>query len=270
MKKNNKWIGSILTILFAMIFLYGAFQLFGIWQEYRSGDVLYGDAQEEFLEVVPEEPQKDDSPKFTVDFESLHAINEDVAGWIWMKDTVVNYPVLHSKVNNDEYIYTTYDRKSNNSGSIFIDYRNSSGYTDDNTVIHGHNMKNGKMFAVLKRLRNQEFYDNHKEFYIMTPDGNRRYEIISVFQVDALSDLYDRQFTSADEKQNWLYRVLRSSAILSPFTTDVNDHFVMLSTCVSGEDERARIVAVARLAEIEPCYQPPEVAEEDYSDEETE
>ena len=255
--KKNKWLGYLVTILFAVIFLYGAFQLFGIWQEYRSGDVLYGDAQEEFLETVEvsaEAAVANNGPQFAVDFESLHAINEDVAGWIWMKDTVVNYPVVHSQVDNDQYIHTTYDGQNNKSGSIFIDYRNSSGYTDDNTVIHGHNMKTGKMFAVLNRLRKQDFYDNHKEFYIMTPEGNRRYEIISVFQVDALSDLYDRQFASVEEKQKWLNRVLRSSAILSPFTTDVNDHFVMLSTCVSGEDERARIVAVARLAEIEPCY----------------
>ena len=174
----------------------------------------------------------------------------------WMKDTVVNYPVLHSKKNNDEYLYTTYDGKQNSSGSIFIDYRNSAGYVDDNTVLYGHNMKNGSMFAVLRKMTGQEFYDAHKEFYIMTPEGNRRYEIISVFEVDALSSLYNRQFETAADKQQWLDRVLKNSSILSPFTASAEDTFVMLSTCVSGDDLRARIVAVGRLAEIEELYLP--------------
>ena len=76
--KKNKWLGYLVTILFAVIFLYGAFQLFGIWQEYRSGDVLYGDAQEEFLETVEvsaEAAVANNGPQFAVDFESLHAIN---------------------------------------------------------------------------------------------------------------------------------------------------------------------------------------------------
>lgn len=245
------------TVFFAAVFIYGAINLFGIWQEYRESEQLYGDAQEEFLQPVDADDKLVDAQlDFAVDFDTLLAVNEDVAGWIWMQDTVINYPVLHSKQNNDEYLYTTYDGKNNSSGSIFMDYRNNAGYVDDNTVVYGHNMKNGSMFAVLKKLTGQDFYDTHKEFYILTPEGNRRYEIISVFQVDALSSLYDRQFATADDKQAWLDRVLQKSAILSPYTTSVDDTFVMLSTCVSGDDLRARIVAVGRLAEVEAVFAP--------------
>ena len=112
------------------------------------------------------------------------------------------------------------------------------------------------MFAILTKMTNQQFYDAHKEFYILTPEGNRRYEIIAVFQVDALSSLYDRQFAAEEDKQDWLDRVVKKSAILSPFGTDITDTFVTLSTCVSGDDLRARVVAVGRLADIEEVYQP--------------
>ncbi len=257
-QKKDAAVRLVLTLIFAAIFIYGAVNLFGIWQEYHESEVLYDNAQEEFLQPVEEQTDKlaDAKLHFAVDFDSIQAINPDVTGWIWMEDTVVNYPVLHSKKDNDEYLYTTYDGKQNSSGSIFVDYRNNAGYTDDNTVLYGHNMKNGSMFAVLKKLAGQEFYDAHKTFYILTPEGNRRYEIISVFQVDALSSLYDRQFDTIEDKQDWLNRVLQKSAILSPFTASVEDTFVMLSTCVSGDDLRARIVAVGRLAEIEALYQP--------------
>ena len=261
-EKKNRTVQLILTLLFAAVFVYGAINLYGIWQEYRESEVLYQNAQDEFLtsvedpiEVPDENKLADAKLDFAVDFAGLHAVNEDVAGWIWMQDTVVNYPVLHSKKNNDEYLYTTYDGKQNSSGSIFADYRNNAGFVDDNTVLYGHNMKNGSMFAFLKKMTGQEYYDTHKEFYILTPEGNRRYEIISVFQVDALSSLYDRQFETAEDKQEWLNRVLQKSAILSPFSANIEDTFVMLSTCVSGDDLRARIVAVGRLAEVEEVYQ---------------
>ncbi len=257
-QKNNSAVQLILTVIFVAVFAYGAVNLFGIWQEYSASEKLYHDAQEEFLQPVEEEKDKlaDAKLTFAVDFDSLLAVNEDIAGWIWMNDTVIHYPVLHSKKNNDEYLYTTYDGKQNSSGSIFMDYRNNGGYVDDNTVLYGHNMKNGSMFAVLSKMTGQSFYDTHKEFYILTPEGNRRYEIISVFQVDALSSLYNRQFETVEDKGDWLARVLQKSAILSPFTASVEDSFVMLSTCVSGDDLRARIVAVGRLAEIEAIYQP--------------
>ena len=264
-EKKNRTVQLILTLLFAAVFVYGAINLYGIWQEYRESEMLYQNAQDEFLTAVEDPVEVPDENKladakldFAVDFASLHAVNEDVAGWIWMQDTVVNYPVLHSKKNNDEYLYTTYDGKQNSSGSIFADYRNNAGFVDDNTVLYGHNMKNGSMFAFLKKMTGQEYYDTHKEFYILTPEGNRRYEIISVFQVDALSSLYDRQFETAEDKQEWLNRVLQKSAILSPFSASIEDTFVMLSTCVSGDDLRARIVAVGRLAEVEEVYQQPE------------
>ena len=256
-QKKGSIVRLLCTLFFAAVFVYGAINLFGIWQEYRESETLYDNAQDEFLQSITEENKLADARlDFTVDFDTLQAVNEDVAGWIWMQDTVINYPVLHSKKNNDEYLHTTYDGKNNKSGSIFIDYRNNAGYVDDNTVVYGHNMKNGSMFAVLKKLTGQQFYDAHREFYIMTPEGNRRYEIISVFQVDDLSSLYDRQFESAEDKQAWLDRVLEKSAILSPFSTTVEDTFVMLSTCVSGDDLRARIVAVGRLAEVEALYEP--------------
>ncbi len=259
MKRKNNSLQTMFVILFAVMFLYGGMNLYTIWNEYRESEALYQCTQEQFLqqqEFVDENDSEKRKRELFVDFESLQAINKDVVGWIFIEDTVVNYPVLHSKKNNDEYLYTTYDGKQNNSGSIFADYRNKADFTDDNTVLYGHNMKNGGMFACLLKMRGQEYYDSHREFYILTPEGNYRYEIISVFQVDALSDVYGRTFATNEEKQQWLDYVIKNSAVLAPFSANVEDTFVLLSTCVSGDDPRARVVAVGRLAEIEAPYQP--------------
>lgn len=257
---KKEWIRNILTLFFLAVFLYAAVNLFLIWQEYRQSDALYDAAQTEFL-TAPEmelEFESDEPitwPTFAIDFANLQQVNREVTGWIWIYDTVVNYPLVQSDKNNDAYLHKTYDGTSNSSGSIFMDYRNASDFSDTNTIIYGHNMKNGKMFAVLKKFGNQEFYDSHREFYIMTPEGNRRYEIISAFQTDALSDIYDRNFSSQEGRQAWFEKVLRSSAILAAVDAAAEDSFVTLSTCVSGNDYRARFVVIGRLAEIEPVYQ---------------
>ena len=257
---KKEWIRNILTLFFLAVFLYAAVNLFLIWQEYRQSDALYDEAQTEFL-TAPEmelEFESDEPitwPTFAIDFANLQQVNREVTGWIWIYDTVVNYPLVQSDKNNDAYLHKSYDGSSNSSGSIFMDYRNASDFSDTNTIIYGHNMKNGKMFAVLKKFGNQEFYDSHREFYIMTPEGNRRYEIISAFQTDALSDIYDRNFSSQEGRQAWFEKVLRSSAILAAVDAAAEDSFVTLSTCVSGYDYRARFVVIGRLAEIEPVYQ---------------
>ncbi len=263
---NKKWIKNIFTVFFLAVFLYAAGNLFLIWQEYRTSETLYNQAQQEFL-IEPEQEEVEEpitSPTFTIDFVQLNEVNLEVNSWIWMKDTVVNYPVVHSGVDNNAYLKKTYDGTYNSAGSIFMDYRNAGDYSDDNTIVYGHHMKNGKMFAVLKRFQNQEFYDEHKEFYIMTEDGNRRYEIISMFRTDALSNIYDRNFATPEDKKAWLDKVIRSSAILSPFTASEKDNFVTLSTCVAGGNYRARFVVIGRLAEIEEIYSE-DVAEKNVS-----
>lgn len=257
---KKKWLQNCLTAFFLLVFLYAAGNLFLIWQEYRQGEAVYDTAQTEFLtetepEIEVEEVVPVTWPDFTIDFASLQQVNAEVKGWIWIYDTVVNYPLLQSGRNNDAYLHKTYDGTHNSSGSIFMDYRNAGDFSDANTIIYGHNMKNGKMFAVLKKFGNQEFYDGHREFYIMTAEGNRRYEIIAAFQTDALSDIYTRNFSSTEKRQAWFDKVLRRSAVLTSATASAEDSFVTLSTCVSGDDYRARFVVIGRLAEIEPLYQ---------------
>ncbi len=263
----KKWMKNISTLVLLAVFIYAAGNLVLIWQEYRTSEALYGLAQEEFqteseqaTEVEIEEPVT--WPTFTIDFAQLEQVNRDVNGWIWIYDTVVNYPLMYNSANNDVYLYKTYDGTHNSSGSIFMDFRSASDFSDDNTIVYGHHMKNGSMFAVLKKYREQEFYDAHREFYIMTEEGNRRYEIISMFQTDALSNIYNRNFANPEAKTQWLDKVIRNSAISSPFTATVDDQFVTLSTCVSGGDNRARFVVIGRLAEIEPVYSEEPLEEE--------
>jgi len=93
------------------------------------------------------------SPYPQIDFDALKAINPDIVGWLYCAGTPINYPLVQGS-DNDYYLHHLYNRKPNKSGCLFIDFANVPDFTDHNTVIYGHNMKSGAMFAVLEKYKN--------------------------------------------------------------------------------------------------------------------
>lgn len=94
---------------------------------------------------------------FEVDFDGLKAQNPDVAAWIQIPALEVSYPVVKG-TDNEYYLHHMFDGQEHKNGSIFIDYHNQADFTDHNTIIYGHNMKNGSMFGTLSRYQEESLY----------------------------------------------------------------------------------------------------------------
>lgn len=118
-------------------------------------------------------------------------MNPDVVGWIYVEAlNHISYPIVQGK-DNETYLHQTYEGNYNFAGTLFIDYENSSDFNDCNTLVYGHNMKNGSMFGHLKKFaEDQNVYNKSKYFWILTPDKNYRYEIISAYTTGVDSDTY--------------------------------------------------------------------------------
>jgi len=110
-----------------------------------------------------------------IDFEKLLAINEDVVGWVMVDGTNINYPILQSYDNN-YYLKRDINRHISKSGSIYMDYRND-GFSDKNTVLYGHNMKNGTMFAELEKIYSGEL-GNDVKIRVFVPDASIIDEVV--------------------------------------------------------------------------------------------
>jgi sortase B len=161
-------------------------------------------------------------------------INPDYAGWISIDGTPVNYPVVRG-ADNDSYLNKTFSGGKNAAGSIFFDYRCSGGFDDPVSVIYGHSMKDGSMFAGIKRYLDPDYMDKHPVIDITGPGGDKlTYRVFSA-QVLHLTELMD--FTD-DYAADYL-------ASQAPFEN--LNRFLILSTCVGSPYTNSRVLIFAAL-----------------------
>ena len=182
-----------------------------------------------------------------LDLASLQAVNPEVIGWIFLPDTEINYPLLHT-ADNSTYLHTAWDGTDSVSGSIFLETRSNPRFSDFNTIIYGHNMRNGSMFASLMDYKNTDFFQEHTNLYIADKDGVRRYTVFSAYEAPVTSDTYRLYFKNTAQKQTALNFYLASSRQEPPLTPTVNDRILTLSTCTGNGRYETRWVVQAVLS----------------------
>ena len=183
-----------------------------------------------------------------VDFEVLWETNEDVVGWIYCEDTPINFPIVQAE-DNDYYLSRLIDGTWNSSGTLFADYRNAADFSDSNTIIYGHNMKNKGMFGTLPNYKEQSYYDEHPLMWLLTPDGNYKVELIAGYVTSSTSEIYSIGKTE-EEVLILAEQSIEKSTFASDFQVSQGDQFVTLSTC-SYEYDNARYVLIGRLIPLD-------------------
>ena len=116
-----------------------------------------------------------------VDFSALRKLNGDIYAWIYIPGTEVNYPILQSSEDEaeDYYLDHNLDGSSGKPACIYTQKRNSRDFTDPNTVIYGHNMRDGSMFRALHDYQDAEFFASHPMIYIQTPAKKLAYQVFA-------------------------------------------------------------------------------------------
>lgn len=176
----------------------------------------------------------------------------DCVAWLEIPDTNVSYPVMWTPEDETYYLYRNYDGSDNLNGSLLLDTDSSLSPLTTNLIIHGHNMKSGAMFGNLTDYEDKTYYEQHKEMFLYTADGEHKYEVISVFRsqvykkTDTVFKFY--KFFQADTQEEFddFYENIQAlSQYDTGVTAEFGDHFITLSTCTSHV-ERGRFVVVAK------------------------
>ncbi len=264
--KNNP-IRFAVLILSGVVFVLSGVMLLKTQLGYKKGIDTYNDITEQAVSTLngnasvsggsasspspSDEVQDINTPPISVDFSKLKKINGDIVAWIYCEDTPINYPIVKTDSADDYEVYlkTSVDGQKSVSGSIFLDYRNSPDFLDFNTVIYGHSMKNGTMFAYLLRFDDQEYYENHKYMWLFTESTTYRIDLICGSEVKATAEDYII-YEDVNQFNSYLERSLAKSRFNANTDLSKIGNIVTLSTCAYS-DEDSRYVVLGNLVKLE-------------------
>lgn len=240
MKKHDKPINkkiivlSIIKILFFIALVVSIVSIIKWYFDNKQTETLTEKVSDAIL-IENEDAIKEE---YTIDFEKLKEINNQVIGWIKVKGTNIEYPIVQAKDNN-YYLNRNLEKKYNSAGSIFADYKNKFDGTDKNIILYGHNRKDGSMFGTLKNVLNSEWYENEDNYIIdfITENEKQKYQVFSVYQIQT-EDYYINTEFKDGEFEKFVTTLKNRSKF--DFDTEVSneDSILTLSTCANNYRDR--------------------------------
>ena len=237
--KNMSKARRLLLVALIMFFAAGAI---GAIVVLINTEQEYNDAQNEYHELQKLSPfsfDSDPSPEAIAEAtKNLMNINSDYIGWVKLDGTVIDYPVVRG-VDNEQYIKMMFTGEEKKSGTIFMDWKCKNEFNSTLGILYGHNLKDGNMFASLQKYREKDYLYDHPIIKIITKDGVKlSYRIFAV----KVTDITDNLFSLWDKDINEV------KGYFSPYDKSENiEHFLVLSTCVTGGGDNDRLLIFAGL-----------------------
>lgn len=194
-----------------------------------------------------ETPKKEIDTKYTFEksFSNLLKINSETVGFLKVKGTNINYPVVQ---HSDNSYYLTHDfyKSKKQMGWVFLDYRNSSESFDSNSIIYGHNMANKTMFGSLSNANKSSWRKNKDNLIISydTPTNSYKFKIFSIYKVDYTTDYLRTTFESKEDFDKFVKLIRNRSNLKSDVSVNYGDKILTLSTCAGSGNKRFVVHAV--------------------------
>ena len=177
-----------------------------------------------------------------IDFESLWEINEDVYAWITIPGTIIDYPILQHETDNTYYLNYTIDGIEGYPGCIYTENVTAKDFSDNNTVIYGHNMRNGSMFTDLHKFRDAEFFSENDIVYIYTPKKQFTYKIFAAYLYDDRHLMNSFDFSDQEIYADYLSELQAMDSedinIRKEIQVTDNDKIITLITCIREEPQK--------------------------------
>ncbi len=212
--------------------------------------------------IESELPQEDTPAAVPNPYADVFASYEDIAAWLVVPGTIIDYPVVWTPEDENQYLYLDIDGNEDKNGCLILDTDSSVAPVSTNLIIHGHNMRSGAMFGNLTDYEDRSFCEEHKQITLYTEECQRNYEVIAVFR----SQVYKKKdevfkyykFFQADtqeEFEDFYQNIKKLSLYDTGVTAEFGDRFITLSTCVYHV-EQGRFVVVAKEVEGGDSYLP--------------
>ena len=228
----------------------------------------YWSSQNEYEEIatqavsIPteEEGQAPNLADLQVDWDALRAINPDVVAWVYVPGTIINYPVAHKPGDSEYYLHHNFSLGEGSFGaefgSIMLSGENAGDFSDEVNILYGHHMRNGSMFALLAEFRESSVFNEHRTFYLLTPEGNYRLETFAVEHVPMTHASIATPNYATDAEFTDFKQWLLDNSIVTPDpdnTAGVAEATKLFGFCTcDGADNTWRYITFADVAEFVP------------------
>lgn len=242
MKKNPRRILGVILLVLAVACL-GGLIYYKVSQS--SKEDVYQKVQKT---VVDKEKKQEEGPEYLspIDFEELQKLNADIYAWIEIPGTAINYPVVQSPDDDGYYLNHTIEGQEGYPGAIYTERQNAKDFSDYNTVIYGHNMKDGSMFMGLHAYEDPQYLKEYNEVIIYTPNHQYTYRIFAAVIYNNRHILNSYDFGNEEQRQLYLDSIYASrtmqSSIDDSVEVDTQSKLLTLSTCIGGQPNQRFLV----------------------------
>jgi len=200
----------------------------------------------ENTEIIEQDNIKKDNPYWhyikinliNVNFKELKEKNKDTKGWLQVNGTNINYPFVQSN-DNKYYLTHSFDKKYNDAGWVFLDYRNDIKSLEKNTIIYAHSRLDKTMFGSLKNILKGDWLRNTNNHVIKlsTEKENTLWQVFSVYHIPTNNDYIQVDFDSNEEFINWANKLMKRSIYNFNTSINENDKVLTLSTCYKTNEK---------------------------------
>lgn len=171
-------------------------------------------------------------------YKILKDVNDDMVGWLTVKGTKIDYPVVRGE-DNSHYLTTNFYKEADYNGWVFMDYRNNAVDLDANTIIYAHNRySSGIMFGTLPNVRKKSWLENEDNYYITFNTMNKvqKWKIFSYYSIKVTSDYLETTFDNTKDHEKFIKLITKRSKKNFKTTVTTDDKILTLSTCYNTND----------------------------------
>ncbi|UEA32325.1 class B sortase [Granulicatella elegans] len=243
----KKKIINFLQIPLLIIIAWSVYKIYDYQMDNKSYNILKKDYSSRVEEISRDiiDSSDDDIEEKEIQagreiVESLNKRYPEVIGRIFIENLDLDFPIVQGK-DNSFYLDHDYTGTYHPFGSVFMDARNSNNFSDQNTILYGHNVSSGLVFNALNKYRDREYVEKNPYIIVDSLEGRFVYKIFAVYDVGAYEDYRSKSYNE-DKWSDFLSRI-KDKNILDYPLPKFEDKILTLSTC-SYLDDRMTVQAV--------------------------
>ena len=258
---------NVFIVLLLLLISYQLYQLLQYYNDLRSNDdtarlaasVLQNAENNAMQTVVTPAPDANDpthsEDKPPVEPQILPAIqalreefqNDDIVGYISINGTNIHYPVVQT-TDNEFYIKNDLAKLRNVAGTIFMDCANNPSITDYNTVLYGHNMKNGSMLHNLRYYNDRQFFTEHRFITYRSLYEETVWEVFSFYPTETDFNYINTDFITPEHFTAFVEEIQLRSVVNTNVDISSINQVLTLSTCTNTADNMRFALHARRLS----------------------